>query len=72
MDEIMLSRSGITNPNGKSDRRLDLLISEDLESVLIAIATLRGIPKGELGRIVLEKFAFGEFAMIQKIANRVE
>ena len=53
MDEIMLSRSGITNPNGKSDRRLDTLIPEELENAIIAMATLRGIPKGEFARSIL-------------------
>lgn len=70
MDETALSRSGTTSPFGKNDRRLDLLVSEDLENAVIAMATLRGVPKGEFVRSVLERFVFGEFSMVQKIANR--
>lgn len=70
MDEIMLSRSGNSSPFGKNDRRLDILIPEELENAIIAMATLRGIPKGEFARSILEKAMFGEFSMVQKIANR--
>lgn len=70
MSDPMLSRSGNSSPFGKNDRRLDILIHEDLENAIIAMATLRGIPKGEFARSILEKAMFGEFSMVQKIANR--
>lgn len=70
MSDTCLSRSGTSSPLGKNDRRLDILISEELENAIIAMATLRGIPKGELARVALEEMAFGKFSMLQKIANR--
>lgn len=72
MDTPMLSRSGDSNPLGKCDRRLDLLITEELENAIIAMATMRGQGKSEFGRKALEKVVFGEFVMMQKIANKSE
>jgi predicted DNA binding CopG/RHH family protein len=72
MDTPMLSRSGSSNPLGKCDRRLDTLVSEDLENAVIAMATMRGLSKSEYVRLVLERSMFGEFPMMQKIVTRGE
>ena len=64
------SRSGHTNPDGKCDRRLDLLVTEELESAIIAMAALKGISKSEYVRSMLERVMFGEFPMMQKIASK--
>lgn len=69
MASTSLSRSGTTGPFGKNDRRLDILVSEDLENAIITMATLRGIGKSELARTLLERALFGEFAMLKKIAG---
>lgn len=65
-----LSRSGQSSPLGKSDHRLDLLVSEELEQAIVAMAAIRGVPKSEFARQVLERALFGEFSMLQKVANR--
>jgi hypothetical protein len=72
MTETLLSRSGSSSPSGKLDRRLDVPVSEEIENAVIAIATLIGIPKADFVRLLLEKALFGEFSMMQKIANRSE
>jgi predicted DNA binding CopG/RHH family protein len=65
-----LSRSGQSGPLGKCDRRLDILISEELEQAITAMAALKGVPKSEFARQVLERAMFGEFSMIQKVVTR--
>lgn len=67
--ETMLSRSGRTNVGGKLDRRLDILVSEELESAVITMAGMHGIPKGEMARTLLEKTLFGELPMMRRIAG---
>ena len=72
MTDTLLSRSGSSGHFGKLDRRLDVPVSEEIENAVIAIATLKGIPKAEFVRLLLEKALFGEFSMMQKIANQSE
>lgn len=66
-----LSRSGTTSPLGKSDRGIDVQVSERLEEAIIAMAMLNGMKKGEYVRHLLECAMFGEFSMAQMmVANR--
>lgn len=44
-------------------------MSEALEERLIAMAALRGVPKATYARQILERAMFGEFAMVQMMAN---
>lgn len=67
---ILFSRTGHTGAFGKNDRRLDLLVSEELENAIVTMATLRGIPKSEFVRTIIERSLFGEFSIIQKMAQR--
>lgn len=68
---MLESRSPVSNPFGKCDRRIDIPISEALEERLIAMAALNGIPKAEYVRRTLERAIFGEFAVAQAIAGEV-
>lgn len=65
-----LSRSGNTGPFGKNDRRLDILVSEELENAIVTMATLRGMPKSEFARLILERSLFGEFSLVKRMADR--
>lgn len=69
MATTSLSRSGVSSPLGKADRRLDILVSEDLENAIITTATLKGVGKSEFVRSLLERVMFGEFAMLKKMAG---
>lgn len=68
---MLESRSAVTNPFGKCDRRIDVPVSEALEERLIAMAALNGMPKAEYVRRTLERAIFGEFAVAQAIAGKV-
>lgn len=70
MTKTSLSRTGNSDPSGKKDKRLDMLVTEELENALISLATLRGMTKSEYARSILEKAMFGEFVMVQRLANR--
>lgn len=63
------SRPSIPNPLGKCDRPLDLTVSEALEERLITMAALAGKPKATYAREILERAMFGDFTMMQMIAN---
>lgn len=63
------SRPSFPNPLGKCDRPLDLTVSEALEERLITMAALAGKPKATYAREILERVMFGEFTMMQMIAN---
>lgn len=65
-----LSRSGSTGPFGKNDRRIEILVSEELENAIITMATLSGKPKSEFVRDMIEKDLFGQFFMLKKVAGR--
>jgi len=67
-ESIHESRSALSSPFGKCDRRLDIPVSETLEERIIAMAALNGISKAEYARRVLEKAMFGEFAIAQSLA----
>lgn len=45
-------------------------MSEDLENAIVTMATLRGIPKSEFARLILERSLFGEFALVKRMTNR--
>ena len=68
-DAPRLSRSGRTSPGGKLTRRLDVPVSEDMESDLIGLATALGVPRSELVRQMLERFLYGEVSMLRKITR---
>lgn len=66
MADSRLARSGNTSALGKRDRRLDILVSEETENAVVAMAALHGVPKGELARDILERALFGEFSLLQR------
>lgn len=63
------SRSPVSNPFGKCDRRLDIPVSEALEERLIAMAALNGVSKAEYSRRILERAMYGEFSIAQMMAG---
>jgi len=65
----MLSRSGRSAAGGKLTRRLDIPVSEDMESDLIGLATALGVPRSELARQMLERVLYGEVSMLRKITR---
>ena len=70
MTDTALSRSGTTSALGKNDKRLDVLISDELDQAITAMAAIRGVPKSEFARTVLEQSMFGSFSMLQKMAGK--
>ena len=67
--DTMLSRSGRSAPGGKLTRRLDIPVSEQMESDLIGLATALGVPRSELARQMLERVLYGEVSMLRKITR---
>lgn len=65
---MLESRSPVSGPFGKCDRRLDVPVSEALEERIIAMAALNGMPKAEYVRRILEREMFGAFAIAQSLA----
>lgn len=68
-DDTMLARSGRTDPGGKLTARFDIPVTEELNDAAIAMATLRGIPKAEFLRLVIERVMFGELAMLRRMTG---
>lgn len=66
----LFSRSGNTDPHGKKDQRLDILVSEELLDAIITMATLRRMSKSEFVRRVLEKTMFGEFVVMKRVDDQ--
>lgn len=66
----LFSRNGTTSAGGKKDRRLDIPVDEDLEEKLIALAVMRGVPKAEYARLVLERHVYGELAVVAMVSGR--
>lgn len=67
--DTMLSRSGTSSPDGKMTARLDIPITERLESQIITLATLAGMSKAEWARAALDEFMNGRFGMVQRMAQ---
>ncbi len=64
-----LSRSGKTDATGKMIARIDVPMSEELESQIITAATLTGVTKAEWIRATCDKELNGSFSMMQRIAR---
>lgn len=59
-------------PDGKLDRHLDVMISEDLEESLIVLARLHGYQnRSEYVRDLLHRHVYGELERVQRLAARV-
>lgn len=69
-DSSCLSRNGVTDPGGKKLSRLDIPISDQLESEVIALATIAGMSKAEWGRRVIEEVVYGKLAMLRRMAHQ--
>ncbi|CAN7342077.1 hypothetical protein LJR074_001946 [Acidovorax sp. LjRoot74] len=67
--DSMMSRSGRTDAGGKLTARFDIPVTEELNEAAIAMATLRGVPKAEFLRLVIERAMFGELAMLRRMAG---
>ncbi len=70
-DTTMLSRSGRTPDGGTLTRRIDVPVSEELESEVIALATINGISKAEWVRNLLERVVHGELFMLRRLSRSV-
>lgn len=68
--DTMLSRSGVTNPDGKMEHRLDVPVSEALFDAVNALAVIDGKKRSEWVRFQLEKIAFGELSMLRSKSQR--
>jgi len=60
------SRSGVTDSSGKLDRKVEFLVSEEVEAAIITMATLARKNKSEWLREEVESFLFGRLGMIQR------
>lgn len=69
-DDPMFSRSGRTDAGGKLTTRIDIPSSIELDEALITMAALRGMPKAEYARSILERAVWGEFAMLRRVAKQ--
>jgi hypothetical protein len=69
-DCSLLSRNGTTDPGGKKSGRLDIPVSEQLESEVIALATIEGISKAEWGRKIIEEAVYGKLFILRRMAHR--
>ncbi len=67
--DTMLSRSGRSDAGGKLVQRLDIPVSDELETGLITLATLAGMPRAEYARRILMIHVFGELGMAQRMAR---
>lgn len=68
-DTCMLARNGRTDAGGKLTARFDIPVTEELNEAAIAMATLNGLPKAELLRMMLERVFFGELNMLRRMAG---
>lgn len=68
-DTTRLSRSGRTPDGGTLTRRIDVPVSEELESEVIALATINGISKAEWVRNLLERVVHGELFMLRRLSR---
>lgn len=68
-DTSMLARGGRTDAGGKLTARFDIPVTEELNEAAIAMATLNGMPKAELLRMMLERAFFGELNMLRRMAG---
>lgn len=60
------SRTGVTNPGGKLNARIDIPCTEELLDAISAMAMLTGVPRAEYARRVLERAMFGELAAARR------
>lgn len=68
-EDSKLARGGRTDPGGKLTARFDIPVSEELNDAAIAMATVQGVPKAEMLRMMLERAFFGELNMLRRMAG---
>jgi hypothetical protein len=68
-NQTMLSRSG-NSGDGKKTSRIDVPVSEELESEIITMATLDGMTKAEWVRYQIEKILHGEIGMTRRMRSQ--
>lgn len=66
---MLESRSLHHNPLGKCEKCLDIPVSEALEERIITMASLNGMSKAEYARRILERAMYGEFSIVQSLAD---
>ncbi len=69
-DDLMFSRSGRSDAGGKCTTRIDIPCSIELEEAVIAMATMRGVPKAEFVRGLLERAVWGDLAMLRRVSKQ--
>ena len=71
-DPTRLARSGSTDQDGKLVARIDVLMTEQMYDDIVALASLRGIPKAEAARRAIERSLYGEMAMVRRVAEQID
>lgn len=59
------ARNGDSN-SAKLNARIDVPVSDELDSAIQALATLAGVPKAEYARSVLEVHVFGRLHEVRR------
>lgn len=59
------ARTGTTDPTGKLDRHVPVVLSEQMENDIIGCAFARGMNKSEYIREVLRAHLYGQKAVVQ-------
>jgi hypothetical protein len=65
MNDSMESRPA-GSAYGKCDQRIDVLVPEDVQEMMIALARQAGMTTSEYGRLVFERHCFGAAPQIKR------
>jgi hypothetical protein len=71
-DDFALSRSGMSEPQGKCTQRLDVPVPDELYEAVGAMATLQGVPRAEWVRRVLQRELYGSLGMARSLVAGVQ
>lgn len=69
-DEPVAHRTGDTDPSGKKTVRLEILLTEQMHDDLIAVATIRKLPKAEYARACIEAALYGALEIMRRSVQK--
>ena len=64
---LRASRTGLSDPAGKMVERLDVPCTQEMFAAVTTMATLRGMPRSEWVREVLQRELYGSLGMAQSL-----
>lgn len=70
--EPVAHRTGESDPRGKRNVREEILVTEEMDRDIVAVATIKKMSKGEYMRRCIERDLYGELELMRRSVRQGE